>query len=218
MSVYSGATNQISHLEMWTRDSELISVEMLSHHLCPAGPVAWGIGVSNTVITQVEKTTGWMAGPLNDLQFCCWWLNTLLQPVNEQCWSNEAEEGEDLLEVRGKVWGRVRGGQCTGTHTHTDEMEKYLALKMRAHIGAWKTLMIGASGYRHIHLCFDDFLICSFLSTTVDIPGLLYALVCTLLSVFVLYSKSVWPGACWVGWCLPKPSWTAFGHEALSVL
>jgi len=59
----------------------------------------------------------------------------LLQPVNEQCWSNEAEEGEDLLEVRCKVWGRFRGGSVlSGIHTHTDEMEKYLALKMCAHI------------------------------------------------------------------------------------
>lgn len=57
MSVYSGVTNQIGHLEMWPRDSEQISLEMVSHHLCPAGPVARGEGVSDTVITRVEKTT-----------------------------------------------------------------------------------------------------------------------------------------------------------------
>lgn len=105
---------------MWTRDSEQIPLEMVSHHLCPAGPVAWGEGLSNTVITRVEKTRRWMAGSLNDLQFCCWWLNTLPQPVNEQCWSNEAEEGEELLEVRGKGWGGGVEVANVLEYTHTD--------------------------------------------------------------------------------------------------
>lgn len=34
-----------------------------------------------------------------------------------------------------------------------------------------------AFGCGHIHLCFDDFLFCSFLSMGADIPILLYALV-----------------------------------------
>lgn len=158
MPVYSGATNQISHLEMWTRDSELISLEMLSHHLCPAGPVAWGKGVSNTVITRVEKTTGWMAGPLNDLQFCCWWLNTLLQPVNEQCWSNGAEEGEDLLEVRGTV--RSGGGLEVANvleYTHILMKRRNIWLWKCAATSVHEKLMIGASGYGHIHLCLKWF-------------------------------------------------------------
>lgn len=41
---------------MWTRDSEQILLEMVSHHLCAAGPAAWGEGLSNAVITRVEMT------------------------------------------------------------------------------------------------------------------------------------------------------------------
>lgn len=57
------------------------------------------------------------------------------------------------------------------------EMEKYLALKKCGHICSWKNLILSASGCGHIHLCFDDFLFFSFLSTAADFPILLYALV-----------------------------------------
>lgn len=57
------------------------------------------------------------------------------------------------------------------------EMEKYSSLKMCAHICALKSLVLGATGCGHIHLCFDDFLCCAFLSTAADIPILLYAVV-----------------------------------------
>lgn len=41
---------------------------------------------------------------------------SLSQSMNSVGVMRQTEEGEDLLEVRGKGWGRGRGGQCTGIH------------------------------------------------------------------------------------------------------
>ncbi len=79
--------------------------------------------------------------------------NMLPQPVNEQCWSNEAEEGEELLEVRSKGWGEEwRWPMYWNTHILI-EMEKYSALKTCAHKCALKS----GVGY-WVHLVVDTFI------------------------------------------------------------